>query len=100
MDTNQQSSSGQQIQVKVTDEMLKGVYANQAMIGHTSEEFVLDFINVFPPAGTLASRVIMSPSHFKRLLGAMQQNLKQYEDEYGTISLAVVPDQKIGFKTE
>ncbi len=96
----EQKDQGQQIQVKVSDEILKGVYSNMAQVSHTGEEFILDFMNVFPPAGSLNARVIISPSHFKRLAGAMQDNLKRYEDQYGTISLAVVPDQKIGFRTE
>src|SRR6185437_10977565 len=90
---NQQSipngASGQQIQVKISDEVLKGVYSNKAQIGHTSEEFVMDFMSIMPPAGIVNARVIVSPSHFKRLLAAMQDNLKKYEDQYGTISLAV-----------
>lgn len=89
-----------QIQVKATDEVLKGIYSNMAHVGHTNEEFILDFLNILPPSGVLASRIIVSPSHFKRIVNAMQDNLKRYETEFGTISLAVVPDQKIGFKTE
>ena len=94
------ASQGGQVQVKVTDEVLKGVYANMVQVGHTGEEFVLDFMNVLPPAGSVVSRVIVSPSHFKRLVGALQENLNTYEKQFGTISLAVVPDKKIGFKTE
>ena len=98
--SEQQQSQPQQMQVKATDELLKGQYATMAQVGHGSEEFVLDFMNHIPPVGQLVSRVIISPSHFKRLLAAMQDNLRQYEDQFGTISLAVVPDQKIGFKLE
>lgn len=90
----------QQIQVKITDEVLKGNYANMVQVGHSAEEFVLDFMNLFPPAGIVTARVLMSPSHAKRVLAALQDNIKKYEEQYGTISLAVVPDQKIGFKTE
>jgi hypothetical protein len=97
--SNQQQQP-QQIQVKVTDEVLKGIYANMAQVGHTSEEFVFDFMNLVPPSGILSARVIVSPSHFKRLLSAMNDNLAAYEKQYGTISLAVVPDHKIGFRTE
>lgn len=97
---NQNQQSQQQIQVKASDEMLKGQYANMVQVGHTGEEFVLDFMNLLPPAGQLVSRIVVSPSHYKRLLAAMQENLKRYEDEFGTISLAVVPEKKIGFKTE
>jgi hypothetical protein len=86
------------ISVQVSPEVLKGVYANQAQVAHTGEEFVMDFFTVVPPAGTLSARVVLSPSHFKRLSRAMEDNLKKYEEQYGTISLAVVPDQKIEFK--
>lgn len=93
---NQQPS----LQVKATDEMLKGTYANMVQVAHSGEEFVLDFMNLLPPAGQLVSRIIVSPSHYKRLVVALQDNLKNYEQQYGTVSLAVVPDQNIGFKTE
>ena len=94
------ASQGGQLQVKVSDENLKGAYANMVQIGHTAEEFILDFMNLVPPAGILVSRVIVSPSHAKRLAAALQENIKRYEGQFGTISLAVVPDRKIGFKTE
>jgi hypothetical protein len=96
----QQESNQQPVQVKISDEILKGVYANMVQVGHGPEEFILDFMNLFPPTGIVNARVIVSPSHFKRIVNAMQDNLKQYENQYGTISLAVVPDHKIGFKTE
>jgi hypothetical protein len=97
---NNNQPQGQQVQVKATDEVLKGIYANMLQVGHSGEEFILDFMNVFPPTGQLVSRVIVSPSHFKRLVAAMQDNLKRYEEQFGTISLAVVPDQNFRFKTE
>ncbi|MEK7162185.1 MAG: DUF3467 domain-containing protein [Patescibacteria group bacterium] len=97
---NNETENGQQIQVKVSDEVLRGVYANMAQIGHTGEEFVLDFINVTPPAGSLVSRVIISPAHTKRLIAALQDNVSRYEKQFGAISSASVPEQKIGFKTE
>lgn len=86
------------INVHTSPEMLKGVYANQAQVLHTGEEFVMDFFTVVPPSGTLSARIVLSPSHFKRLSRAMEENLKKYEEQYGTISLAVVPDSKIEFK--
>ena len=38
-----------QIQLKSTDEVLRGVYANLLQVQNNKEEFVLDFINVFQP---------------------------------------------------
>ena len=89
-----------QIQIKADDAMLKGQYATMVQVAHGSEEFVLDFVNHVPPVGQLVSRVIVSPSHFKRLVKAMEENLKNYEEEFGTIQIQVVSDQKIGFKLD
>lgn len=90
----------QQMQVKVSDEVLKGVYSNMAQVGHTAEEFILDFMNILPPSGVLASRVIVSPSHIKRIVAALEDNIKRYEEAYGKIKTTEAPDQKIGFRTE
>ncbi len=88
----------QQIQIKATDEKLKGEYSNVMHILHTKEEFVLDFLNIFPPTGTLNSRVILSPGHFKRMIRAMEENLKKYEDQHGKIEESEAPEQNIGFQ--
>ena len=96
---NQQPSQ-QQIQVKASDEALKGVYSNMAQIGHTQEEFVLDFMNLFPPAGVLSARVIVSPAHIQRITQALAENIKKYEEQFGSIKPGSVPERKIGFRTE
>jgi hypothetical protein len=97
-DNNQQ----QQIQIKVSDEILKGSYANTAIISHTPEEFVLDFVSFFPnsPAATMSSRILVSPGHLKRIIAALQDNVKKYEEQFGSIKTADVPEHKIGFRTE
>lgn len=98
---NQQPSAqgGQatQINIKATDEKLKGEYSNVMQILHTKEEFVLDFLNVFPPTGTLNSRIILSPGHFKRMVKAMQENLEKYEASFGKLEQSAEPG-KIGFE--
>ena len=96
---NQQSQQGQkgQVQIKASDEKLKGEYSNVMQILHTKEEFVLDFMNVFPPTGTLNSRIIVSPGHFKKMLKAMSENLKKYEEKFSKIEESESPDT-IGFK--
>ena len=88
----------QQVQIKASDEDLKGKYANMMQILHTKEEFVLDFMNVFPPTGTLNSRVIMSPGHFKRTIKAMQENMKKYEEKFGKVKESKKEKGEIGFK--
>lgn len=97
MDNQQQ----QNVNIKISDEVLKGQYANMMMITHTKEEFVLDFMNILPPHGIVASRIITSPGHMKRIMTALAENLKKYEDQFGKITEANTPtNQEIGFRTQ
>ncbi|MBU1039321.1 DUF3467 domain-containing protein [Patescibacteria group bacterium] len=90
----------QQIQVKITDEVLKGVYANMAQIAHTKEEFVIDFLNLMPPQGIVAARVYLNPAHAKRLAAALTENIKKHEEQFGKIESTGHNAPEIGFKTE
>ncbi|HDZ54352.1 MAG TPA: DUF3467 domain-containing protein [Candidatus Nealsonbacteria bacterium] len=87
-----------QIKIKAKDDDLKGVYSNSMMISHTKEEFYLDFFTVFPPQGILASRVIMSPRHLKKMIGVLQENMKKYEDKFGSVEEAKESGAHIGFQ--
>jgi hypothetical protein len=87
-----------QLQIKVQDSDLKGVYSNLMQIVHTKEEFIMDFFFNAPPQGILASRVTLSPGHAKRIAAALAENVKRYEEKFGKIELgADVPEEKIGF---
>lgn len=85
---------------------LEEVYSNLAVIAHSSSEFVIDFIRVMPnmPKSKVKSRVIMNAEHTKRLLFALQQNLKKYEEQFGEIVLPenkkAMPISNWGFKGE
>ena len=86
---------GPTIQVKLTDEVLGGVYSNSMQVTHTREEFVLDFMSIFPPAGKVNARVIISPGHMKRIILALQDNLRRYETQHGPIQQAPQPPARI-----
>jgi len=86
-----------EIQIKAKDEDLKGVYSNLMMVGHTKEEFCLDFINSFNPP-TLVARVLMSPAHLKRMIRALETNMKKYEEGFGVIEASQEPETQLGFK--
>lgn len=90
----------QQIQIRASDQDLKGAYSNMMQVSHTQEEFILDFFSLNPtaPVGVLASRVILSPGHFKRMIAALAENVKRYEKNFGNIKPTEVPDKQIGFK--
>lgn len=91
----------QNINIKISDEMLKGAYANMMMVQHSKEEFVLDFINLAPPNGIVTSRVITSPGHCKRIVNALNENLKKYEEQFGVVTEASTPAKpEFGFKMQ
>ncbi len=81
------------IDIKVDEQVALGQYANLAAIRHTREEFLFDFAFIFPdgPAGKLLSRVILSPAHAKRFLGALEANVRRYEETHGPLVPSDVP---------
>ncbi|MDX1645013.1 MAG: DUF3467 domain-containing protein [Thermoanaerobaculia bacterium] len=79
------------INIKISDDELKGRYSNLLRITHTREEFILDFINVVPPQGVVTSRITTSPGHMKRIVQALQENLQKYEATYGEVRQAAEP---------
>ena len=88
-------SNGQEIKVNFPPDLHGGVYSNNMVVTHTKEEFILDFLMVVPPAGTVTSRVIVSPGHMKRILAALQENISKYENAFGIIQIAEEPKGKI-----
>lgn len=90
MNQEDEQKPEQQMQIQMPPEVQRGVYANQMLIAHTQEEFVLDFILATPPAGVVNARVLVSPSHAKRILIALQENIARYEAVFGEIK-AVQP---------
>jgi hypothetical protein len=91
----------QQIQLFFPDHLKGGVYCNNMMVGHTKEEFIMDFMMVAPPMGAVTARVIMSPGHMKRMISALKDNIKIYENQFGTIQEAAEPVRgPIGFQTQ
>jgi len=79
------------VPVKIPESVLPGVYSNQMMVSHTREEFLIDFLNLFPPQGVVNARVIVSPGHLKRMIRALQENLTRYETRFGPILEAEPP---------
>ena len=80
-----------QVPIKIDDDTLKGKYANAMQVAHNKEEFVMDFINLFPPQGSVTARVITSPGHLKRIIAALNENVSRYEAQYGKIEEAAAP---------
>ena len=85
-----------EIKISFPEKIQGGAYANNMVVSHTKEEFILDFLMVAPPAGTVTARVIVSPGHMKRILEALRDNVSKYEQAFGAIQKAEEPRGKIG----
>ena len=83
------------VNIKIEDRELRGSYSNLLRITHTSEEFILDFINMAPPQGIVSSRVVTSPGHIKRIIQALQVNLQRYEAAHGPVREAPDPNGQV-----
>ena len=71
----------QGLQIELKPEIGVGVYANLALITHSS--------GLQQPQ--VRSRVVMAPEHAKRLLMALNDNIQKYEQNFGKIQL---PEQQ------
>lgn len=77
------------LNIELGNETAQGSYANLAIITHSSNEFVLDFINFLPgmPKARVTDRIVMTPVNAKRLFHALQDNIDKFENQFGEIQL-------------
>ena len=78
------------VNINIDPQIAGGSYSNLAIISHTRSEFVIDFASTLPgmPGPKVNSRIIMTPEHAKRLLGALADNMGKYESHFGTVDLS------------
>ena len=86
----EQKANPAQINIELPEDIADGTYTNLAIISHSNSEFVIDFIRLVPnvPKAKVKSRVIMTPQHAKRLLRALNENVKKFENQFGVIEEA------------
>lgn len=77
------------LNINLTPEVAEGKYSNLAIVAHTPTEFVIDFVGVMPniPQANVKARIIMTPENMKKLMYAVQNNVANYEKQFGTITL-------------
>ena len=85
-------------EIKIADNIPGAEYANAAQISHNKDEFQLFFFNIVGQSGRVVSKVITNPGHYKRMIAAMADNLKKYEEKFGEVKEAAELDKEIGFK--
>lgn len=85
--TDDNKNIQQQMNIELSEEIAEGIYSNLAIIAHSQSEFVVDFIKMLPnvPKAKVKARIILTPSHAKRLMAALADNIRKYESQFGAI---------------
>jgi hypothetical protein len=88
-----------QINIELPEDVAEGTYSNLAIISHSPQEFVVDFIRVMPglPKAKVKSRVLLTPEHAKRFMKALADNIKKYEAQFGKIDDKEMPSIPMNF---
>lgn len=86
---NEEDKNKPKLNIQLDPEVAEGIYSNLAFIAHSDSEFIVDFINMMPGTkqGKVKSRIILTPQHAKRLVLALQDNLRKYEQQNGEIKV-------------
>ena len=97
MEKNQNS-----IEVELSPAAVEGTYSNLVFIAHSASEVILDFARALPgvPKAKVYARIILTPQHAKSLLATLEQNLKNYETQFGAIKIpGGDKGRELGFKS-
>ncbi|MCK9331152.1 MAG: DUF3467 domain-containing protein [Candidatus Cloacimonetes bacterium] len=94
----------QQINIKLDEKIGEGIYSNFFLISNTPSEYVLDFGRIVPGLRDVKvySRIMTTPQHAKQLLKLLQQNIEQFEKQFGEIKLPQnqqVENKNVGFQS-
>ena len=82
-----ENNNPNEINIELTEDIAEGIYSNLAIITHSNSEFIVDFVRIVPgvPKAKVKSRIILTPSHAKRLMQALAENIGKYESVHGVI---------------
>lgn len=77
----------QNLKLNISPEVSQGTYSNLVVVSHNPTEIILDFAQMLPgiEGAAIRQRIIMNPIHAKRLLAALNDNLKKFEQQFGAI---------------
>jgi hypothetical protein len=94
MDDQSKTQKATEIQINTGDEILRGKYSNNMIAAHSADEFILDWLLNSPSGVHLVPRIIVTPSHLKRIVRVLKDNIDQYEKQFGSIKEPVSVDHK------
>ena len=88
-----------QINIELPEEVAEGIYSNFAIIAHSNQEFIIDYVRLMPglPKAKVKARIVLTPAHAKRFMKALADNIKKYEQQFGKIEDSEAIPYPMGF---
>jgi hypothetical protein len=83
------------IGARVPEDTGRGVFCNATMILQSNEEIVIDFLSTLNQPQQVVARVILTPSTFAQVIGALRENLNHYEERFGRLNSRELPQHPL-----
>lgn len=83
-----------QVSALVPEHVARGTFSTGAVVLQGQHEFIVDFLLRMTQPQQVASRVVLPPSVVPRLISALEENLKKYEDRFGKPPAPTPPPQQ------
>lgn len=74
-----------QISALVPEHVASGSFSTGAVVVQGHHEFIIDFLLRMNSPQQLAARIVLAPAVVGQLIGALQQNIQNYEQKFGDI---------------
>lgn len=82
-DNNEQKIDG--MSIFLPDNLKAAAFCNSAFAQFAPEEISIDFVNLGAMHNSVISRIVMTPSHTKRLINLLSQKVSEYEEMFGPV---------------
>ena len=69
---------------RVPDQVGRGVFSTHAIVMQGAHEFLIDFIQSLAPPRRVVARVVLPTSVVPLFVGALEDNLRKYQQSFGT----------------
>jgi len=79
-----------EFELLIPEDVGRGHFANHFSVTYSPEDFRLDFGYLVGKQAVLNARIIVTPSHLKRIQNAIGENLKRYEARFGLVPEKVI----------
>ena len=81
------------VSARVPEKVGRGTFCNGVFVLQGAQEFALDFVQRIAKPYSVVSRVILPPSVIPSLIGALNDNLKNYTNAFGPPPALAKPPQ-------